>query len=77
MPNVELSNAEIDVLAMDLEHSPDCIYSRVATGCYISEDGRAYEDEDMTVPYTPPTCTCGYFDLMYRARDKLRAARET
>ena len=72
----ELTRAEIDVLCMEMEHSPGCIWSQGSPVCYVDAAGNRWEDKFHIRPWVPPDCTCGYFALMYRARAKLRGMRE-
>lgn len=70
---LDLTEAEMRVLASDLEHGLDCAYSEAATVYYCDEEGGEWLDEEATVPYVAPACTCGYFALLESAREKLQA----
>jgi hypothetical protein len=75
---VELDEVEIAVLCMEMEHAPTCIY---ATGfvcaTLVEEGGEEWTDptNGATLRLKRPECTCGYFALLDRAREKLRASR--
>ena len=62
------------VLSGDLAHAPECIWSDGAQMFYVDEDGGQWCDEEATVPYVDPPCTCGYFRHLRSGQAKLRAA---
>lgn len=69
----ELTTTEMGVLCGELEHAPSCAWTD-GQAFYVDDAGGEWVDEEATVPYVEPPCTCGYFAHLESARAKLRAA---
>lgn len=80
--NVSLSTEEAMALCGDLDHSPACAWSEPVGLQIVVEEGGDYPkgvwlDQECTIPYVEPACTCGFHAILEAARSKLRSAMAT
>lgn len=70
---VTLTHEEAATLILDRFHADDCP-ARFAQAFFLDGAGAQWRDCDFTEPFVKAECSCGYFDRLQAAQDKVKVA---